>query len=285
MMFMNKKLIIRTICFIFILGCGTVLIKQTHNNYVQNVTAEEARLLYERAQSQNHPLILYTPTPIMPETPTITKTPTPLPTLPPTPTPKVIQPEFEELRFAYGNYDIIGYLRIPGTSIDYPVTRSNDNSFYLNRNIRKDISESGWIFLDYENDVENDDFNTIIYGHNMRQDIMFHSLRYYQSWSFFNEHRYIVFNTIYENHVWEIFSFYRAETSFPYIQVFFSSEQEFMSLAREMKERSMYDTGVEVRPGDHILTLSTCTNDSDDTRFVLNARRLSPAEIPEELRG
>ena len=280
---MNKRLLIRSICFIIILGCGTVLTMQTHNNYVQNKTAEEARLLYEHAQAQNSPLILYTPTPSMPDTPTPTKTP--LPTLSPTPTPRAIQPEFEELRIAYGNYDIVGYLRIPGTTIDYPVTRSNDNSFYLNRNIRKDISEAGWIFLDFENNVENDDLNTIIYGHNMRQDIMFHSLRYYQSWSFFNDHRYIVFNTLYENHVWEIFSFYRAETSFPYIQVYFSSEQEFMSLVKEMKARSMYDTGVEVKPGDHILTLSTCTNDSSDTRFVLNARRLSPEEYPEELRG
>jgi sortase B len=231
------------------------------------------------AQKKPTPPPTYTPAPTA--APPATASPMPSPT----PTPKVIQPEFEELRAEYGNDDIVGYLRIAGASIDYPVTHSGDNSYYLHYDIRKNASNAGWIFMDYENDVERDDPNTVIYGHNMRQDIMFHSLRYYQSWDYFNNHRYIEFNTIYENHVWEVFSFYRTDTDFPYIQVIFPSDEDFFSLATQMKALSMYDTGVDIKPGDRILTLSTCTNEDEDTRFALSARRLSPDEIPPELKS
>ena len=282
---MNKKSFIKKICLLVIIICLFLLLRQAYSEYKISKTAEEARLAYEQAINQKKPTAMPTLTPAItppitePPASTLTPTPTPLPT--PTPTPKVIQQVFEELRSQYNNDDIIGYLKIPDTSIDYPVTQAVDNAYYLHHDINKNASEAGWIFMDYENDIENDDPNIIIYGHNMRQNIMFHSLRYYQSWDYFNDHRYIVFNTIYDNYVWEIFSFYRAETSFPYIQVFFPSDEAFIDLANEMKARSMYDTDVDIKPDDHILTLSTCTNESDDTRFVLNARRLSLEEIPE----
>jgi sortase B len=126
--------------------------------------------------------------------------------------------------------------------------------------------------MDYENDISRDDPNTIIYGHNMKQDIMFHSLRYYQSEDYFKNHRYITFNTAYEESTWEVFSFYRSSIYFAYVQVYFSSNDEFFNLAKEMKSRSVYDTGVDIEPGDRVLTLSTCTNEKEDTRFVVNAK-------------
>ena len=283
---MKKKKAILLICLCVIIGCGAVLIWQEQETYRIRQTAEEARLAYDQALAKqsshtptNSPAPTNKPTAAEPHMPSPSLTPT----LTPTPTPKEIQQEFIELRSKYDNEDIVGYLKITGTSIDYPVTHSGDNLFYLHHDIKKQTSEAGWIFMDFENDVENDDPNTILYGHNMRQDIMFHSLRYYQSWNYFNNHRYVIFNTIYENHVWEVFSFYRTDTNFQYIQVVFPSDDAFNALASEMKARSMYDTGVDIKPGDRILTLSTCTNESEDTRFVLNARRLSPDEIPEDL--
>jgi len=263
--------------------CVLILLRESYTEYTLNKTAEEAKLRYEQAMAQKKPTPPPTYTPVPTARPTAGPSPSVTPTLTPTPTPKVIQPQFAELRETYGNDDIVGYLQIPGTSIDYPVTHSTDNTFYLENDINKNASVAGWIFMDYENNMDNDDPNIVIYGHNMKKDIMFHSLRYYQSWDYFNEHRYIIFNTIYENYVWEVFSFYKADVSFPYIQVVFPSENAFFALAAEMKERSMYDTGVDLKYGDHILTLSTCTNEAEDTRFVLNARRLDPSEIPEGL--
>ena len=283
--------IMKVICLCVISGCVSVLFWQAYKEYAIEKTAKEAQKNYEEAMAQKKPAIspTYTPAPTatVTVTPAATETPIPSPipspTLSPAPTPKVIQNEFQELRKAHKNNDIVGYLKIPGTSVDYPITQSSDNTYYLHYDINNNESIAGWPFMDYENNMGKDDLNIVIYGHNMRKDIMFHSLRYYQSWNYFNEHRYIIFNTIYENHVWEVFSFYKAKTSFPYIQVVFQTEEAFNALISEMKERSMYDTGVDIKPGDHILTLSTCTNEAEDMRFVLNARRLCPDEIPEGL--
>ena len=291
--------IIKLISVCVIIVSASVLAWQAYTDYKIDKTDKEAKLRSEQllAQKKPTPLPTYSPVPTIAPTaapaatrtpvpsPAPTLTPIPSPALSPTPAPKAIQPEFRALREEYNNDDIVGYLKIPGTSIDYPVTHSGDNTYYLENDINKNASIAGWIFMDGENNIEKDDPNIVIYGHNMRKDIMFHSLRYYQSWDYFNEHRYIIFNTIYENYVWEVFSFYRAEIDFPYIQVVFQSDGAFNKLAAEMKKRSMYDTGVEIKPGDHILTLSTCTNEAENTRFALNARRLSPDEIPEGLLG
>jgi SrtB family sortase len=200
------------------------------------------------------------------------------------PTPTVMQSLFVNLRQQYDNDDIVGYLKIEGTTIDYPVTCYTDNERYLHWDINKKESVAGWVFMDFENDVTTDDYNTVIYGHNMRSEIMFHDLRYYQDKDYFNEHRYIVFDTLYEYRVYEVFAFYSTNYDFPYITVRFDTEEAFLDLVAQMKEKSWFNTGVEIGSGDRILTLSTCTNITEDTRFVVHARKLAPDEIPVELR-
>ena len=199
----------------------------------------------------------------------------------PTPSPKPEQTPintkyFEQLRREYDNDDIVGYLKIEGTSIDYPVVQSEDNFYYLDYNIYKEEDVAGWVFLDYENDTARDDPNTIIYAHNMRKDIMFHSIRHYTSKEYFENHRYITFNTEYADQTWEIFSFYSTLVDlneFNYIQVFFESHDDFVNLLTEMKSKSMYDTGVEIYPDDRVLVLSTCVGGAaTDERYVVNAR-------------
>ncbi len=185
------------------------------------------------------------------------------------------QSKFKELKAKIGNDDVVGYLKIDGTSINYPVMQSSDNQFYLNRDIYKQPSSAGSIFLDYENDIRRNDKNTVIYGHNMNKDYMFHALRYYNDYNYFLNHRYITFDTLYCNQTWEVFSFYKTDISFNYIKVFFSSQSEFSNLLNEMKNRSAYDTGVVVSPKDRVLTLSTCSNQESNTRYVLNARLVS----------
>jgi SrtB family sortase len=275
---LRKRIIIRLLCFVIILGSCGFLAAYALREYETEKTAIESSETF-------HTSIAHTQTPSPSPPPKIGFTP--IATMPITPTPLAIQQTFLDLREYYQNDDIIGYLKIDGTSIDYPVTHYKDdaNIYYLSRDINKKESIAGWVYMDYENDITRDDQNIIIYGHNMRQDIMFHSLRYYQDKEFYDEHKYIIFNTLYENFVWEIFSFYRTDINFPYIQVYFQSQDEFFDLAQQMKAKSWYDTGVEVSKTDHVLTLSTCTNEEEDTRFVVNARRLSPEEIPAHLRS
>lgn len=181
--------------------------------------------------------------------------------------------DFLDLMEMYSNDEIVGYLKIEGTTIDYPVVQHTDNEFYLEKNIYKEPDVSGWVFLDYENSIVNFDKNTIIYGHNMKQDIMFHALRNYRSEDFFNEHRYIVFNTLYEDTVWEVFSFMKTHVSLNYLQVQ-PNDKEYKKLLSDIKSQSMYDTGVDVNITDKILNLSTCSVDPAESmyRYVLSAK-------------
>jgi len=183
-----------------------------------------------------------------------------------------IQPYFEEYIDAYANEDIVGYLIIDGTSVDYLVVQAKDNEFYLTRNINKVKDSAGWIFMDYENDIKKRNYNTVIYGHNMKADAMFHSIRYYRTYDYFLKHRFITFNTLYEEGVWEVFSFYKTDVNFDYIRVYYPNDDFFYYMAMAMKQKSMYDTGVEIQKGDRILTLSTCTNETDNSRFALHAK-------------
>jgi len=185
---------------------------------------------------------------------------------------RVLRPAIADMREYYGNDHIIGYIYIEGTSIHYPVTQYTDNEFYLYHDIWGNPDRAGWIFLDYENDITREDPNVIIYGHNMRRDIRFHSIRHYVNRDFFDAHRYITFNTAYAEYRWEIFSFYITCINFFYIQVIFQSDEEFYGLLAEMKSRSMHDSGVEVGRGDRVLTLSTCVGNPENERFVVNAR-------------
>ena len=206
-------------------------------------------------------------------------------TNPPVKVKRIYQDKFDSLRAKYNNDDIIGIIKIPDTVVYYPVAHSTlNNEYYLDRNLYKNLSAAGSICMDYENSIERHDPNTILYGHQMYSNSMFHTLRYYMDEDFFNGHRYIIFNTIYEDNVWEVFAFFKTHISFNYIKVFFRSERNFLSLAAEMKERSIYDTGIEIKEGDRILTLSSCTNEDPDTRYVLSARMIkNKSDIPEDI--
>ncbi|MCL2158697.1 MAG: class B sortase [Oscillospiraceae bacterium] len=209
----------------------------------------------------------------------------PAETKPPVKAKRAYQGDFDRLREKYRNDDIIGIVKIPGTVVYYPVVHHDEsNEYYLERDLYKNKSSAGSICLDYENSVERHDPNTILYGHQMSSNSMFHTLSYYNDANFFWEHRYIIFNTIYENSAWEVFAFFKTDVSFNYIKVFFRSERDFLSLAAEMSARSLYDTGIEIKEGDRILTLSTCTNIEQDTRYVLVARMIkNKSEIPDDI--
>lgn len=213
---------------------------------------------------------------------------------PPVKAKKVYQEKFDALRDKYnGSEDIVGIIKIPGTVVYYPVAQDEDNVFYLDHDLYKQKSRAGSIMLDYENDVTKSDPHTILYGHQMSAETktMFHTLSYYKDEEFYKNHKYIIFNTIYENNVWEVFAFFQTHVDdFYYIKVNFKSERDFLNLAAEIKNRAIYDTGIDIKPGDRILTLSTCINQDPNTpyRYVLSARMLKnkdgiPADIAEQM--
>jgi sortase B len=182
----------------------------------------------------------------------------------------------QRLRQLYGNEDIVGYLNIGGTNIDYLVTQHADNEFYLTRDIYKRESIAGWVFMDCTNNAAGTDKNIVLYAHNMRNRIMFHDLRLFKDEAFYRSNRLVEFNTARGQEKWEIYSFYETDDSVPYNKTSFSSNEEFMVFAERAREMSWYDTNVEILAEDRILTLSTCSETRESTRIVAHAFRMTP---------
>ena len=179
------------------------------------------------------------------------------------------------------NKNLIGWLHIADTIIDYPVMQNQDNTYYLDHNINQEEDKNGTLFMDSACDVKKPSTNFIVYGHNMRSGKMFGSLDKYESESFYKKHPTISFDTIYEEGTYEVMYVFRSriykqdEVVFKYYQfIDANSEEEFNSNMEEMQKLSLYDTGVTASYGDQLLTLSTCDYEEEDGRFVVVARRV-----------
>lgn len=166
------------------------------------------------------------------------------------------------------NSDTVGYLKVNGTNINYPVVQSSDNDYYLKHSFDKSYSQAGWIFLDYRNNINKLDQNTIIYGHNMLNGTMFSNLTKMLDKSFFNDSNNTYINLITENKttLWKIFSVYVTNPDTYYMTIGFSSSNEYSDFLNNIKNKSIYDFEENINSDDKILTLSTCTN--------LNTKRL-----------
>lgn len=173
------------------------------------------------------------------------------------------------------NSQVVGWIKIQDTNINYPVAKGEDNDYYLNHNIKKESSSSGSIFMDYRNKRSEEDLNTIIYGHNMKDGSMFKTLTSYKAKDFLIAHPIIELITLKKDTKWEIFSAHITDTDFNYIKMNFNSKKEYRTFLEELKNRSLYDTGVKVTDDDIILTLSTCTYEFYDARFVIHAKLLN----------
>jgi sortase B len=182
------------------------------------------------------------------------------------------------------NSDIKGWIIIPSTVINYPVVETSDNSYYLSKGFNETKDNHGTLFLDYRDNINPMSQNLIIYGHEMRDGQMFHSIRNYAKVDFYNSSPIITFNTLYSNEKWEVFAAFIANTVpsqgyvFNYLITNFSSSNDFTSFINEVKARSLIKTSVDVNPGDTLLTLSTCTYELPEARFVVMARRVRKGE-------
>lgn len=181
--------------------------------------------------------------------------------------------DFEKLKEK--NLDIVAWLKVNGTNIETTVVKSTNNDYYLTHNFNKEYNSAGWIFADYKNKVDGTDKNLVIYGHNMRDDSMFGSLKWVINEDWYNneDNKYITLITENETQVYEVFSVYQIEKEDYYIQTNFDTEKEFNTFAQTIKKRSKKDFNVDVNKEDNILTLSTCAN-NNKYRVVLHAKKI-----------
>lgn len=178
------------------------------------------------------------------------------------------------------NSDTVGWLSIEGTQIDYPVMQCEDDEYYLHHDFYGEESKYGCLYVRNRADV-NAGTNFIIYGHNMKDGSMFGELDLYWQESFYLEHPTILFDTLYEKRSYEIMAVFPSQVYededevFKYYQFYEAESREaFEDFYKNMKELSLYDTGVEASFGDTFLTLSTCAYHVTDGRFVVVAKRV-----------
>ena len=190
-----------------------------------------------------------------------------------------ILPEYQTLYSL--NKRLIGWVKIDDTYIDYPVLQTVNNDYYLNHNFDQEEDKNGSIFLDKDCSIYPRSTNLILYGHHMRSGRMFGQLNKYSSEKFYEEHKYIQFDTIYEKGTYEVMYVFRSkiyeesEIVFKYYQFTDAvSETEFESNMKQMADMSLYDTGVSAEYGDELLTLSTCDYYTSDGRFVVVAKKI-----------
>jgi sortase B len=179
----------------------------------------------------------------------------------------------QSLRQETENTDIIAFIDIPGTNIQYAVVQARDNDFYLYNDIFMQRNVEGSIFMDYRNNPDFSDPNTIIYGHHLRSRAKFSNLHRFHNEDFFHENRYIRIYTDNALYKYEIFAAFVMHISFRVHQVEFM-DNEFGEFVNELLNRSNFDAGVQVTQYDNILVLVTCTTVEMDDRWVVAARRM-----------
>jgi sortase B len=187
--------------------------------------------------------------------------------------PKTVQERFKKL--LQTNEDVVGWLRIDGTKVDYPVLQSEDNDFYLKHDIQKDKNVNGSIFMDHRNNIETNNRHIIVYGHNMKNRTMFAALLNYESRWYLKQHPIIEFDTLYGNEKWGIFSVHFTDTDYDYIQTDFIDDGHFRSYIDNLQKKSLHKSQIELSDKDVVLTLSTCSSSSDKARFAVHARRIT----------
>lgn len=177
---------------------------------------------------------------------------------------------FGELKLL--NEQTKGWIQVNNTNVNYPFVQASDNDFYLTHSFNKSWNDAGWVFLDYRNNVDSLDRNTIIYAHGRYDNTMFGTLRNIltNGWLDDMDNYVIKLSTEKENTLWQVFSVYRIPTTNDYLQIDFSDDKEFMDFASMLLGRSNYDFNTMINGSDKILTLSTCYDDYD--KMVMHAK-------------
>lgn len=173
------------------------------------------------------------------------------------------------------NNETVAWIKVNNTNIEYSVVKGTNNSFYLNHSFDKSNNSAGWIFADYRNKFDNTDKNIVIYGHNMRDNSMFGSLKNIlnSDWYDNEENTNITLYTENEKCIYKVFSIYKIESEDYYIKTEFSDDNNFEQFVNTIKKRSIKEFNTDVSKDDNILTLSTCAN-NNKYRVVLHAKKI-----------
>lgn len=182
----------------------------------------------------------------------------------------LLELELDALRAT--NADVLGWIHIPGTAIDFPLMESADNADYLNTTWDGRSSTLGSIFLECMNSPDLTDFNTIVYGHNIRGGKMFGSLHDYKEQDYRDRNPYVYIRTDDGVRRYEIFAAYEAGVTTDTYRLYFEDDARRLSALQHYVGSSVWSADTKLGVEDHILTLSTCTGTGRyETRWVVQA--------------
>lgn len=288
------------IAVLCLIAAGALIIRQVRDDVHTQDTLEDLRSSAENIRSEVVSTdSLSTTLPVEPsgntpgntDAPEITQAPavsTPVPTAEPTPTPEPTpEPVTNPYRDSFlANDDMAAWIQVPGTVIDYPVMWTPENEeYYLYRGFDGSKNQNGCLILDTDSCVDPLTTNLIIHGHNMKSGAMFGSLLKYEKESYYQEHKDIILYTEGVQRNYEIIAVFRSQVYKKSDQVFkfykfFQADtaEEFDDFYKNIKELSLYDTGVTAEFGDRFITLSTCTYHVENGRFVVVAKEVEPGD-------
>lgn len=188
----------------------------------------------------------------------------------------LINVDFESLLKT--NNETVGWINVNNTNINYPFVQGINNTYYLNHSFDKSYNSAGWVFMDYRNNKEMNNKNTILYAHGRIDKTMFGSLykTQYPAWYQNKSNHIIRISTPSVNMSYQIFSVYKIEEESYYIQTDFTSDDVYLEFLNTIKKRSKYDFNVVLNESDKIITLSTCANDKE--RYVVHAKLIKKSE-------
>lgn len=178
-----------------------------------------------------------------------------------------IQVDFEALLAQ--NSDVIGWLYSPETKINYPVVQAGDNEYYLNRLLNRQGNAGGTLFMDYRNNSDMTSWNSVIYGHNMNNKSMFGTLVYYKTQSYFDAHPEMYFLTPEGDYVVRFVAGFVAKSSDELFNSLNPGEEKKEELLQAWLEASSITSDVQPTTEDRFLTLSTCSYEFKNARYVL----------------
>lgn len=191
-----------------------------------------------------------------------------------------ILPEYRKMYKT--NSDLVGWIVIDDTDINYPVVQSKVyQEFYLDHNFDGEEDEAGSIFVDARNDVFFPDDNVIIYGHNMKNGSMFGTLQHYLDKDYYDKHSIISFDTLYRRCTYKIAVVGLSKISdesddtFKYYDFLNAEDKKsFKEYVKNIKSLEAYETGVDFKYGDRFITLSTCNSVEEDGRLFILAKEV-----------
>ena len=174
------------------------------------------------------------------------------------------------------NPDVVGWLRLEDTVIDYPVVQCEDNDYYLTHLFDGTVNSSGTIFVDCRNSPGFTDRNTAFYAHHMRNGSMFAEIEKYETQEYADAHPKFRFET--PDAIYDIIPFAGLETNSytDYIKLEFDDDADFLRYVSDIQAKSTFTTNTIITKDDHIVTFSTCSYHSYDGRFALYGK-LVPA--------